>query len=483
MAGRQQGLAEHHPGLGHVGVRRVTQPGLPVRQQLDRQPNGLGHPAAGPRDVGLGAGGHGQPPPGGRVVRVTFGQAEPGLEHPGDQVGRAGAVRDLGGQPGQVGVGPRDPRHVMAEVLLGHPAGQLPRVRGGHPVAVPERGQPQVARGIAEPLQVVPLGARVRRPGRHQFLPERDGPACLPDAPLVQRARLQQDPDHDRVGVRLGSRVGSPPDHGRQRDLAALQVPRQRPGQPGQVALEPQRRQAARDEIDRTLPVGQTGPEGDVGQPGGAVGGVGVGQVGDRLRAVPQHRAEKIGEDVIPAAPGRGRDPAPPADRPARRRGVTAGGQLPLLGGGDVADAVADLGHQRLLGPVKCDDHGQRRGRGRPGGRHRRDGLGTRPVRPAGEVPPGVRGGQGDEYPAVAHLVVQPYRGPALLAGQPDRGGHVSGADRVVGGAAQHVGGRRGDGREPLILRRQRSAPLHPADLPQDHHDRPNPENGSAIFT
>jgi hypothetical protein len=50
MAGRQQGLAEHHPGLGHVGVRRVTQPGLPVRQQLDRQllaPVYAAQPAAG----------------------------------------------------------------------------------------------------------------------------------------------------------------------------------------------------------------------------------------------------------------------------------------------------------------------------------------------------------------------------------------------------------------------------------------------------
>ena len=183
------------------------------------------------------------------------------------------AVSGLGGQRGQVGVGPGDPGLVAPQPLVGDPPGQLPRVRRRPPVPEPGRGQAEMAGGVAEPLQVVPSGAGRRRAvqvGR-ETLPERDRPLRLADTAPVQGAGLEQDPDHDGVGVRLGPRIGPPPGHGGQRRLGAFQVPRQRSGQPGQVALEPQRRQPAREQVDRTLAVGQAGPEGDVGQPGGAL--------------------------------------------------------------------------------------------------------------------------------------------------------------------------------------------------------------------
>ena len=91
---------------------------------------------------------------------------------------------------------------------------------------------------------------------------------------MMQRARLEQDPDHDGAGVRLGPGIGTPPGDGGQCGLAAFQVARERPGEPGQVAFEPQRREPARDDIDRPVTIGEAGPEGDVGQPGGALGDV-----------------------------------------------------------------------------------------------------------------------------------------------------------------------------------------------------------------
>ena len=300
-------------------------------------------------------------------VRCTPATDDPGLL----------AVPGLGGQRGQVGVGPGDPGLVVPQALVGDPPGQLPRVGRRPPVPEPGRGQAQMAGGIAEPLQVVPggVGDRAVQVGR-EVLPERDRPLCLADTAPVQGAGLEQDPDHDGVGVRLGPRVGPPPGHRGQRRLGAFQVPRQRSGQPGQVALEPQRRQPAREQVDRALPVGQAGPEGDVGQPGGALRDVRLGQVGDRLGARPEHRAEEIGEDVAPAVPGRRRDPAPRAVRPAGRGDPGARGELAFLRRGDVADAVADLGHQRLFGAVEGDDHAQRGDSGRPGRRHRADRAG-----------------------------------------------------------------------------------------------------------
>ncbi len=180
----------------------------------------------------------------------------------------------------------------------------------------------------------------------------------------MQGVGLQQNPDHDGAGVRLGPRIGSPAGDGSQRGLAAFQLTRQGARQPGQVAFEPQRRQPAREQVDRPLAVGQAGPEGDVGQPGGALRDGRLGQVGDRFGAVSQHRLQEIGEDIAPAVPGRRRDPPPRAVRPAGRNQAGARGKLPLLSGGDVAHPVADLGHQRLLGSVKRDDHPQRRGGG-----------------------------------------------------------------------------------------------------------------------
>ena len=378
VAGREQGLAQDDLRLGGIGVRRVAQPGPPVRQQRHGEPNAFGRRAGQPRHVRPGALGHSQPPPRRRVLRRAVHQGQPGPVHVGHDDPGLLAAPGLGGQRGQVRVGPGDPGLVLSQPLVGDSPGQLPRVRRRPPVPELGRGKTQMAGGIAEPLQVVRCGVGRRRAvqvGR-EALPERDRPLGLADTPPVQGAGFEQNPDHDGVGVRLGPRVGPPPGHRGQRRLGAFQVPRQRSGQPGQVALEPQRRQPAREQIDRTFPVGEAGAEGDVGQPGGALRDVRLGQVGNRLGAGPEHWAEEIGEDVAPAVPARGRDPAPRAVRPAGHGDPGAGGELAFLRRGDVADPVADLGHQRVLGAVEGDDHAQRRDSGGPGRRHRADRAG-----------------------------------------------------------------------------------------------------------
>ncbi len=398
-------------------------------------------------------------------MRLAIQQGQPGLPDAGDKRPGLLAAPGLGRQRGQVVVGARDPRLVVVQVV-GDPAGQLPRLSRGPPVPVPDRGQAQMAGRVAQPLQVMaggpgrggsgPDGRRAVQVGG-QALPERDRPPPFRDAPPVQGAGLEHDPDHHGAGVRLGPGIGPPPGHRGQCRLGAFQLPGQRAGRLGQVTLEPQCRQAAREQVDRAVGVGQAGPEGHVGQPGGALLDVRPGQVGDGLRAGLQDRPEKIGEDVAPAVPRRRRDPAPRAGRPARRGEVGTRGQLSFLRRGDVADPVADLRHQRLLGPVEGDDHAERGDRGRPGRRHRADRRGQRPAHLPGEFPPGVGRGQRHQYPAVVHLVVEPDRRPPGLPGKPDHGGDIPGPDDVVGRLAQHGCGGRGDGLEPLVLCRHRA--------------------------
>ena len=139
----------------------VAQPGLPVREQADGQPHALDRLAVEPCHVGPGPVRHGQPPPRRRVLRVAFQQGQPGLADAGDDGPGTLAVPGLGGQRGEIVVGARDPGLVVAQALAGDPAGQLPCVRRRPPVPVPDRGQPEVAGGIAEPLQVVPVASEI----------------------------------------------------------------------------------------------------------------------------------------------------------------------------------------------------------------------------------------------------------------------------------------------------------------------------------
>src|SRR6185437_2339461 len=167
-----------------------------------------------------------------------------------------------------------------------------------------------------------------------------------------------------------------------------------------------------------------------------------------------------IGEDVAPAVPARGRGPAPRAIWPAGRGDSGARGELAFLRRGDVADPVADLGHQRVFGAVEGDDHAQRGDSGGPGRRHRADRVGRRPARLPGELLPGVGRRQRHKNPPVVHLVVQPDGRPPGLAWQPDHGRDVPGPDDVIGRLAQHVRGGCGDGREAVVLCWHHAPPL-----------------------
>ena len=59
MSGGKQGLSQHAPGLGGVGVGEAAKPGLPVRQQVGCQPDALDRAPVEPGDVRPGAFGHG----------------------------------------------------------------------------------------------------------------------------------------------------------------------------------------------------------------------------------------------------------------------------------------------------------------------------------------------------------------------------------------------------------------------------------------
>ena len=256
-------------------MAEVAQPGPPVREQVGGQPHALDRLAAQPRHLGLRPVSHGQPPPRRRVLRLALQQGQAGLADVGDDGPGPLAVPGLGGPRGEVVVGARDPGLAWPS-LTGDPAGRCHASEAVRRSPYLAAVSPGGCSASLSRCSTCPLLSEVDKagPSRSAASAARARPSAAP-----RRCRAVQVPASSRTRTTTALAFASARGSVRRRATAASAVSAL-PGHAagcrpaGSIAFEPERRQAAGEQIDWPLAVGQAGPEGDVGQPGGTLGQV-----------------------------------------------------------------------------------------------------------------------------------------------------------------------------------------------------------------